>query len=172
VLGAPRRIDYEMYLIPYHKIIIETQLQRSKAIDLFSRAVFTHSPPLFYITGPMDYYARIHSNRFTSFRLLDNRQRNSFSAVSHGLFIQTPTGTEIHVSMYPPAISIVIAGFLAGLNLFLFTQDLFKWLVSGQTFKGIIALPIAIIVYIIMVGAFSPEAKRAEDFLNEIYQSK
>jgi hypothetical protein len=161
-----------MNLIPFRKIIIETRLTQSKAIECLQKGSFTHLPPLFYVRNPMDFWVKINGSNFTANRLIG--YRNGFLPILHGQFIQGQNSTEIHVSMYPPVINVIIASILGGTILFFIIHGLFEYFQTGKPFNEILTFLLVLVIGygVIMNVFFNPEAKIAEDFMKSLFENE
>jgi hypothetical protein len=154
-----------MKIIPYRRIRIETHLSIEGAIELLRMNLFMKNPPFLYKRGSFDFYGRIRGSRFTAHRLLDYRG-NAFIPMIHGCFVQTSVDTEIHITMHPPIINLILASPLICMPFVIF----FKSLKQQEPFLqnlGLLAIPV--LIYGFMLGMFTPEANRAESFLTKVF---
>jgi hypothetical protein len=120
----------------------------------------------------MDFWVKINGSKFTANRLIG--YRNGFLPILHGQFVQGQNSTEIHVSMYPPVINIIITSILGGTISFFIIRGLIDFFQTGKSLNETLTLLLALIIgYSVIMGAFfNPEAKIAENFIKSLFENE
>jgi hypothetical protein len=167
-----------MWFLPYESVILESPLSRQEVLDKLDSVVESRSKFRYLFSrNHKPYRGKVSGDRFEVSRII--YYRNSFLPIITGEIISGYPGSSVKLVMHPRPLVIVfgviVLGVLGPSAIFILSESIEALVRFGSLdsmeISRIAPLGVLVVVYLLYMIGFKPEAAKSLKFFRELFDA-